>query len=183
MKGSLHTRRDHGRGGFSADGPAHRAPRQPRASSWTCRPTTACCLVTDAAINIEPTLQRKGRHRAERDRPGAHLGVEMPKVAILVRGRDGEPGRSARRSTPRRCARWPTAARSAARVLDGPLAFDNAISRSLPRAPRASSHRVAGPRRHPAGAEHRSRQYARQAAAVLRRRRQRRYRARRDACR
>ena len=30
---------------------------------------------------------------------------------------------------PRRCARWPSAARSPAAVLDGPLAFDNAISR------------------------------------------------------
>ena len=32
-----------------------------------------------------------------------------------------------------RCARWPTAARSPAPILDGPLAFDNAVSAAAAR--------------------------------------------------
>ena len=28
-------------------------------------------IITDAAVNIAPTLEDEGRHRAERDRPGA----------------------------------------------------------------------------------------------------------------
>ena len=41
---------------------------------------------------------------------------------------DGESRRCPRRSRPRRCARWRSAGRSPAALLDGPLALDNAIS-------------------------------------------------------
>ena len=85
-------------------------------------------FVTDAAINIEPTLQGKGRHRAERDRPRAQPRRRDAQGCHPVGGGDGQSGHQLDASTPRRCARWPTAARSRGAILDGPLAFDNAIS-------------------------------------------------------
>ncbi len=57
----------------------------------------------------------------------AGLGLGTPKVAILSAVETVNPAfpRPSRRP---RCARWPIAARSPAAMLDGPLAFDNAIS-------------------------------------------------------
>ena len=57
------------------------------------------------------------------------LGVDAAEGRDPRRGRDGQRRRCRPRSTPPRCARWPTAGRSRAALLDGPLAFDNAISK------------------------------------------------------
>ena len=71
-------------------------------------------IISDAAINIAPTLE----HKADIIRNAitlAHaIGVAEPRVAILaaVETRT-QPCRP--RWTPPRCARWPTAARSPAR--------------------------------------------------------------------
>ena len=85
-------------------------------------------IITDAAVNIAPTLEDKvdivqnaidlahalRRRRSARGDP--------------VGDGNGQSRRCPRRSRPPRCARWPTAGRSPARILDGPLALDNAIS-------------------------------------------------------
>ena len=86
-------------------------------------------FITDAAVNIAPDLDGQARHRPERHRSASPAsGSATPKVAILSAVETVTPsipvddrGRGAR-------ARWPIAARSPAAMLDGPLAFDNAIS-------------------------------------------------------
>ena len=161
----------------SQGGPAHRAPREPRVRDGR------------AGLRAHPVRHRRrdqhradaegeGRHRAERDRPGARCSASSePKVAILSavemvnpdiasthrRRRAVQDGRS--RPDPRRRS---STGRS------------RSTTRSA-RSPRAPSASIAGgrPCRHPAGAEHRVGQHAGQAAAVLRRRRQCGHRARR----
>jgi phosphate acetyltransferase len=84
-------------------------------------------LVTDAAINIEPTLAEKAdivRNAIEL----AHvLGIAMPKVAILSAVETVNPNI---RSTLDAAALCKMADRGQIEggILDGPLAFDNAIS-------------------------------------------------------
>ena len=119
---------------------------------------------------------RQGRYRAERDRSGAcpaHCGSPGRDPA---RGGDRQPPRCPRPSTRPRCARWPNAARSRGAMLDGPLAFDNAIS---PEAARDKGHRLDSRRAggHPAGARSGSRQHAGQKPYLPGRRRRRRHRA------
>jgi len=108
----------------------HRAPHQPLASSWTCRPHPDALIISDAAVNIAPQARGKGRYRAERDRPRARaMGVADVRV--------GHPERHGARSIPRcrpRSKGGPRSCKMADRgqitgaVLDGPLALDNAIS-------------------------------------------------------
>ena len=85
-------------------------------------------IITDAAVNIAPTLEDKVdivqnaidlAHAHGRDR-GARRDPE--------RDGDGQPQGAVDASRPPRFARWPIAARSPAALLDGPLALDNAIS-------------------------------------------------------
>ena len=86
-------------------------------------------IVTDAAINIAPTLEDKVDI--------CQNAIDLARVARrrAAEGRDPRGGRDGQledagdASTPPRCARWPSAARSRAALLDGPLAFDNAISK------------------------------------------------------
>ena len=126
MKGSLHTdelmgavvARDSGMRTarrishcFIMDVPGHAAP----------------LIITDAAVNIAPTLEDKRRHRAERDRPGARLGLDRPRVAILSAMETVNPKVP---STVEAAALCKMADRGqiTGGVLDGPLALDNAIS-------------------------------------------------------
>ena len=86
-------------------------------------------IVTDAAINIAPTLEDKVDI--------CQNAIDLAHVARrrAAEGRDPRRGRNRHledagdASTPPRCARWPSAGRSRAALLDGPLAFDNAISK------------------------------------------------------
>ena len=84
-------------------------------------------FITDAAVNIAPDLMAKRDIIQNAIDLYAGLGLGTPKVAILsaVETVNADIPRPSR---PQRCARWPIAARSPAAMLDGPLAFDNAIS-------------------------------------------------------
>ena len=85
-------------------------------------------IITDAAINIAPTLEDKADICQNAIDLAIALGVEQPKVAILaaVETVNFEDARHAR------CRRALQDGRSRpdqGGILDGPLAFDNAISR------------------------------------------------------
>ena len=88
---------------------------------------TEVLLITDAAINIFPDLEAKRDiiqnaidfFNAARTRNAA--GCDP------FGGRDGDHQVFPRRSTRLLSARWPIADRSPAGILDGPLAFDNAV--------------------------------------------------------
>jgi phosphotransacetylase len=99
-------------------------------------------FVTDAAINIEPTLSEKADILRNAIDLARALGVELPKVAILSAVETVNPDI---RSTLDAAALCKMADRGqiGGAILDGPLAFDNAISE---RAARAKSIRspVAG---------------------------------------
>ena len=99
-------------------------------------------FVTDAAINIEPTLGEKADILRNAIDLARALGVEQPKVAILSAVETVNPDI---RSTLDAAALCKMADRGqiTGAILDGPLAFDNAISE---RAARAKSIRspVAG---------------------------------------
>ena len=136
-------------------------------------------MVTDAAINIAPTLAEKADICQNAIDLAHALGVAQPKVAILSGGGEHQREDSLDDRRRRRCARWPTAARSPAALLDGPLAMDNAISREAA-AIKGIASAVAGRRRHPARARPRFRQHPRQAAHLHGQRRRRRHRARRE---
>jgi phosphotransacetylase len=85
-------------------------------------------IVTDAAINISPTLEEKADICQNAIDLAIALGVEKPKVAILA---------AVETVTSKMCATIDAAAlcKMAERgqikggILDGPLAFDNAISK------------------------------------------------------
>ena len=123
-------------------------------------------IITDAAINIAPTLQDKARHRAQRGRPRACVRRRAAARRGPRRGRDRQPATCPPRWTRRRCARWPIAARSqgamrrrAARVRQ----------RGVGRRGAHQGHRLRGRGcgRHPGRARPRERQHARQAARAI----------------
>jgi phosphate acetyltransferase len=84
-------------------------------------------FVTDAAINIEPTLAEKRDIAQNAIDLARSLGVEVPKIAILSAVETVNPDI---RSTIDAAALCKMADRGQIRgaILDGPLAFDNAIS-------------------------------------------------------
>ena len=134
-------------------------------------------IVTDAAINIAPTLEDKVDICQNAIDLAVSLGVERPKVAILAAV---ETVNSKMPATIDAAALCKMAERGqiTGGLLDGPLAFDNAISKE---AARDQGHPVGGRRRsrHPARARPRSRQHPGQAAQLPGQRRQRRPGARR----
>ena len=133
-------------------------------------------LVTDAAINIEPTLAEKADILRNAIDLAHALGIAEPRVAILSAIETVNPDI---RSTVEAAA----LCKMADRGQIGAAARRSARLRQRgQRARRAhQEHPLAGggARRHPAGAEPRGRQHAREAAALLRGRRQRGHRARR----
>src|SRR5207237_6528463 len=84
-------------------------------------------IVTDAAINITPGLEEKADICQNAIDLAISLGLEQPKVAILAAV---ETVTSKMPATIDAAALCKMAARGQIRggVLDGPLAFDNAIS-------------------------------------------------------
>jgi phosphotransacetylase len=84
-------------------------------------------FVTDAAINIEPTLEEKADIAQNAIDLAHSLGLAAPKVAILSAVETVNPSLQ---STLDAAALCKMADRGQIRggVLDGPLAFDNAIS-------------------------------------------------------
>ena len=125
MKGSLHTDADARSGPGQGHRPRHRAADQPRLHDG--RPGLPRILfLTDAAINISPDLEDKARYVQNAIDLAQVLGIETPKVAILSAVETVNPKlRPPSRRRP--CARWPTAGQITGGVVDGPLAFDNAI--------------------------------------------------------
>jgi phosphate acetyltransferase len=84
-------------------------------------------LITDAAINIEPTLEEKADIVQNAIDMAITLGIAQPKVAILAAVETVHPKM---RSTTEAAALCKMAERGQIRggLLDGPLAFDNAVS-------------------------------------------------------
>ena len=95
-------------------------------------------FVTDAAINIEPTLKEKADIAQNAIDLARSLGVETPKVAILSAVETVNPDLQ---STLDAAALCKMADRDQIRgaILDGPLAFDNAISELAARTKRIRS--------------------------------------------
>ena len=95
-------------------------------------------FVTDAAINIEPTLNEKADIVRNAIDLARALGLERPKVAILSAVETVNPDI---RSTLDAAALCKMADRGqiTGAILDGPLAFDNAISERAARAKRIVS--------------------------------------------
>ena len=85
-------------------------------------------IITDAAVNIAPTLEDKVDIVQNAIDLAHALGFPEVRVAILSAMETVNPKVPSTDRGRRRCARWPTAGRSPARILDGPLALDNAIS-------------------------------------------------------
>jgi phosphotransacetylase len=95
-------------------------------------------VITDGAINIAPTLEDKADICQNAIDLAISLGVELPKVAILAAV---ETVTSKMPATIDAAALCKMAERGQIRggVLDGPLAFDNAISRDAARTKRIDS--------------------------------------------
>ena len=113
-------------------------------------------FITDAAINIDPTLEDKVDICQNAIDLARSLGIERPKVAILAAV---ETVNSKMRATIDAAALCKMAERGqiTGGLLDGPLAFDNAVSRDAA-ACDLRAHAVGAAReydRHP-GAEHQS---------------------------
>ncbi len=94
-------------------------------------------IITDAAVNIAPTLADKVDIVQNAIDLAHALGFAEVRVAISARWRRSTQGPVDDRSAA--CARWPNAGRSPA-LLDGPLALDNAINRGGG----DQAHRLAG---------------------------------------
>ena len=84
-------------------------------------------LVTDAAIHVQPTLDDKVDIIANAVTVARVLGVQRPKVAILAAVETVSAGMPATLDAAALCKMADRGQISGA-VVDGPLAFDNAIS-------------------------------------------------------
>ena len=85
-------------------------------------------IVTDAAINIAPTLEEKADILQNAIQLAVALGVERPKVAILAAVETVTPKMPATIDAAALC-KMAERGQITGAVLDGPLAFDNAISK------------------------------------------------------
>jgi phosphotransacetylase len=84
-------------------------------------------FITDAAVNIYPTLEHK-RDIAQNAIDLAHaLGIEQPKVAILSAVETVTPGIQSTLDAAALC-KMADRGQIKGGILDGPLAFDNAVS-------------------------------------------------------
>ena len=137
MKGSLHT--DEFMGAIVHEEKLHTARRMSHVFVIDAPDYPRPLFVTDAALNIYPTLEDK-LDIVQNAIDLAHaLGLERPKVAILSAV---ETVTSKIKSTIDAAALCKMADRGqiTGGILDGPLAFDNAVSEEAAR-PRASSRR------------------------------------------
>ena len=139
MKGSLHT--DELLGAVVARETGLRTGRRLSHAFIMDVPTYhKVLIVTDAAINIAPTLEDKADICPERDRPRRHRWASRGRRWRFSPRSRRSTRRCRRRSTPRRCARWPSAARSpaACSTARSPSTTRSARTR---RRPRGSSRR------------------------------------------
>ena len=90
-------------------------------------------LVTDAAINIEPTLADKADIARNAIDLAHALGIEVPRVAILSAVETVSPGLPSTLDAAALC-KMADRGQIEGGILDGPLAFDNAVSEHAARA-------------------------------------------------
>ena len=134
-------------------------------------------LITDAAINITPELEDKV-HIVQNAIDLAHaLGIPEPKVALLSAVETVNPKIQSTLDAAALC-KMADRGQITGGILDGPLAFDTAVS------VKAAPDQEAGfaghrPGRHSRGSRSRKRQHAGQAAGIPGRRATGRHRARR----
>ena len=133
-------------------------------------------FITDAAVNIAPDLLAKRDIIQNAIDLYAGLGLGTPKVAILSAVETVTPNIPSTIEAAALC-KMADRGQITGGELDGPLAFDNAISPEAARIKGISSP-VAGRRRNPGRTGSRSRQHARQEPDVSFRRRRGRHRAR-----
>ena len=84
-------------------------------------------LITDAAINIEPTIEEKADIVANAIDLAHVLGLPEPKVAILAAVETINPAMRATMDAAALC-KMADRGQITGGVIDGPLAFDNAVS-------------------------------------------------------
>lgn len=84
-------------------------------------------LITDAAINIQPSLEDKVDIVQNAIELARTLGIEQPKVAILAAVETVNPRMQATLDAAALC-KMADRGQITGGLLDGPLAFDNAIS-------------------------------------------------------
>jgi len=125
MKGSLHT--DEFMGAIVHEEKLHTARRMSHVFVIDCPDYPRALFVTDAALNIYPTLDDKVDIVQNAIDLAHALGLELPKVAILSAV---ETVTSKIKSTIDAAALCKMADRRqiTGGILDGPLAFDNAVS-------------------------------------------------------
>ena len=90
-------------------------------------------LVTDAAINIEPSLADKADIARNAIDLAHALGIELPRVAILSAVETVNPGLPSTLDAAALC-KMADRGQIEGGMLDGPLAFDNAVSEHAARA-------------------------------------------------
>jgi phosphate acetyltransferase len=126
MKGSLHT--DELMGEVVAAGSGLRTERRiSHVFLADVRTYPRPLLITDAAINIDPTLAEKGDIVQNAIDLAHALGVVEPKVAILAAIETVNPAMRATTDAAALC-KMADRRQITGGVLDGPLAFDNAVS-------------------------------------------------------
>ncbi len=89
-------------------------------------------IITDAAINVEPTLEQKADIIRNAIDLAHVIGIERPKVAILAAVETVNPAMRATLDAAALC-KMADRGQIVGGVLDGPLAFDNAISEAAAR--------------------------------------------------
>jgi len=126
MKGSLHT--DELMGEVVAAGSGLRTERRISHVFFADVPTyPRSLLITDAAINIDPTLSEKADIVQNAIDLAHVLGIAEPKVAILAAIEVVNPAMRATTDAAALC-KMADRRQITGGVLDGPLAFDNAVS-------------------------------------------------------
>jgi len=141
MKGSLHT--DELLGAVVArEGGLRTARRISHAFVFDVPTYHKVLIVTDAAINIAPTLEEKADICRNAIDLAVALGRERPKVAILAAVETVNSKMSATLDAAALC-KMAERGQIEGGVLDGPLAFDNAISKEAAQTKRIKSE-VAG---------------------------------------
>ncbi len=120
-------------------------------------------LITDAALNIRPTLAEKADIIQNAIDFARMLGGRAAQGGHPLGGGDGEPPTSPRRSMPPRCARWQTAARSRVGCWTGRWP-STTPSQAAARIDQGDCLAGGGPGRHPGRARPGEWQHAGQAA-------------------
>ena len=126
MKGSLHTDELMARGGAARERAAHRAAHQPLLHHGRAGSANAL-IITDAAVNIAPTLEDKVDIVQNAIDLAHAMGVAEVRVAILSAMETVNPKVPSTLEAAALC-KMADRGQITGAFLDGPLALDNAIS-------------------------------------------------------